>query len=362
MNPKDGKNRTVPRGIMTKTMQLILHLSNPAVKAFIAICLLVIGNGLVPNVCGASDDDNSDAAALDGLHLDQKIQQRAGLQITLLKPFQYAPEFSAYGNALPLQPLLDLRNRHMAALAQYESALARLALAQQNIDRTQYLQRNGIASQRALQEQQSQLRMEKAQTEALRLQIKAIYNEALLNWGQKLADLFLSADATRLTPYLSGQKTLLLITLSAGQTLADGIKRIAVSPSGERGKAHPAEFISIAPQTDAITQGESYFFATDYPTIRTGMRIAAWLPQQQSHESGVLIPASALIWHLGQAFVYLKTGAERFSRRRIAHFVNTPEGYFIRDTLAPGEKLVTVGAQMLLSEEFRGQIPDEDDD
>ena len=342
-------------------MQLILNLFSPRIKAFIVICLFVIGT-LVPDVSGASDDDNSDAAALDGLHLDQKIQQRAGLQITLLKSFQYTPEFLAYGNALAIQPLLDLRNRYRTSLAQNESAQASLALAQQNIDRTQYLQRSGIASKRALQEQQSQLRMEKAQIEAIRLQIKAIYDEALLNWGQKLTDLFLSADTTQLTPYLSGQKTLLLITLPAGQSLAGGIKSIVVSPSGDRSKGHPAEFISIAPQTDAIIQGESYFFAASHAAIRTGMRIAAWLPQQQSPEAGVLIPVSALIWHLGQAFVYLKTGEERFSRRRIAHFVNTPDGYFIRDTLAPGEKLVTTGAQMLLSEEFRAQIPDEDDD
>lgn len=346
---------------MTIQMNRIHTHPDPGIKTFIAISLLAIGS-LIPNVSGAGDDASQDETPLGSLYLDEKIQRRAGLQIAPLKPFQYTPEVSAYGNALALLPLLDLRNRYKSSQAQYESAQASLELAQQNIARTQHLQRSGIASKRTLQEQQSQLRMEKARTEALRLQIKTIYDEALLNWGQKLTDLFLPDDNSRLAPFLSGQKTLLLITLPPGQTLADGIESIVVSPSGDRSKAHPAEFISIAPQTDAMTQGESYFFATESTAIRTGMRLTAWLPRQQSPEAGVLIPASALIWHLGQAFVYLKTGEERFSRRRIADLVNTPEGYFVRGALAPGEELVTTGAQMLLSEEFRGQIPDEDDD
>jgi hypothetical protein len=37
-----------------------------------------------------------------------------------------------------------------------------------------------------------------------------------------------------------------------------------------------------------------------------------------------------------------------------------PEGYFIDKDLTAGEEIVITGGQMLLSEELRGQIPDED--
>ena len=37
-------------------------------------------------------------------------------------------------------------------------------------------------------------------------------------------------------------------------------------------------------------------------------------------------------------------------------------GWFVEDAVAPGEKLVVAGAQMLFAEEFRWQIRDEDDD
>jgi hypothetical protein len=39
-----------------------------------------------------------------------------------------------------------------------------------------------------------------------------------------------------------------------------------------------------------------------------------------------------------------------------------PNGYFISNELKPGEQLVLTGGQLLLSEEFRAQIPHEDND
>ncbi|MGZ8929171.1 MAG: hypothetical protein ACXW03_12005 [Methylobacter sp.] len=38
------------------------------------------------------------------------------------------------------------------------------------------------------------------------------------------------------------------------------------------------------------------------------------------------------------------------------------DGYFIPDAIKPGEQIVTKGAQILLSEELRSQIPGFDDD
>lgn len=64
---------------------------------------------------------------------------------------------------------------------------------------------------------------------------------------------------------------------------------------------------------------------------------------------------------MDQAFVYVKTAEEQFSRRPIEHYSPTAGGYFVASGLNAGEQLVVTGGQMLLSEEFRGQIPDEDD-
>ena len=65
---------------------------------------------------------------------------------------------------------------------------------------------------------------------------------------------------------------------------------------------------------------------------------------------------------MDQALVYVKTDGKTFSQRILEHYSASAGGYFITGTIKPGEQIVTKGAQMLLSEELRGQIPKEDDD
>jgi len=240
------------------------------------------------------------------------------------------------------------------------------------------LYREGATSKHSLQVQQAQWQTDKALLDASGVQGKAIIDEARLTWGKKLTDWALSADADQLSGFLSGKKALLHITLPVNKQLASEIQSIEVEASGNRSAAIKAELISAAPQTDASAQGESYFFQTDGRRdcsgqscgihtipgdnrIRTGMRVAAWIPEQGENQSGVVIPKSALIWHMDQAFVYIKTAEEQFSRRAIDHYSATAGGYFVGSGLSAGEQLVVTGGQMLLSEEFRGQIPDEDD-
>lgn len=311
---------------------------------------------------GRFETGHEDNDTPDTLTIDVATQARAGLKTLTLEPYSYHPELTAVGNAVALQPLLDLRTRYLTALTEHDNAEARLTLAKQNVERTRLLQRGGVVSGRSLQEQQSQWLSEQALNKGSRLQIDALRNEAVLNWGKAIADLFLNPDPKAIRPYLSGQKTLLLVALPTGSMPVDTFGEIKVSRHGDRNRAEPARFISPAPQSDVLTQGESYFFETEHSNIRAGMRITAFIPLRQSTERGVLIPSSAVIRHLGQSFVYVKSAQDRFRRIRIAKLTDTHTGYFVTEGLFPGQEVVETGAQMLLSEEFRGQIPDEDDD
>ncbi|MEF3074677.1 hypothetical protein V2P20_06545 [Methylobacter sp. Wu1] len=315
----------------------------------------------------ADDDDNriqpaQATAGQSAVVLSDEAQKLSGLESVTLAASNYRPEFAAYGKAVAIQPLLALRSQYLVALAEQKSAAAKFKLAEQSIKRQQDLYNNDIASKRSLQNQQSQWQTDKALLDASQFRIKAIYDEALINWGKELADWVLSPDAGKLAPFLSGRQSLLLITLPTNTHLTDDVKEIYIEPSGIRSKAVKATLISAAPQIDGAVQGESYFFQADSGRIRPGMRVAAWITQQDEDRAGVMIPKSALIWHLDQAFVYIKTDKDRFSRRPVTHFSATADGYFIGGGIGPGEELVTTGAQMLLSEEMRGQIPDEDDD
>jgi hypothetical protein len=91
------------------------------------------------------------------------------------------------------------------------------------------------------------------------------------------------------------------------------------------------------------------------------MSITAWLPSESDQQTGVIFPKSALIWSMDQAFVYLKIDDDKFTRRAVNNYAATTSGYFINHTLKPDEQIVTIGAEMLLSEELRSQMSDDDD-
>ncbi len=348
-------------------------------NAFLIVCIFILNVSL-----GFADDDDkpvakpTEPAGQGTVFLSAKSQSLSGLQTITLVPASHHAEFTAHGKAVNIQPLVELRHRYLVALTEHGGAAARFKQAEQNIQRQQDLFHEGATSKRNLQVQQAQWQTDKAQVDASSVQGKAIAAEARLNWGEKLTEWALATDSDKLSAFLSGQKTLLQITLPVNKQLANDISTIDVEATGNRSAASKAELISAAPQTDTTAQGESYFFQTDgsrncsrqscgihtIPNnnhIRTGMRVAAWIPEQGENQSGVIIPKSALVWHLDQAFVYIKTAEEQFSRRTIDQYSATSGGYFVGNGIKAGEQLVVTGGQMLLSEEFRGQIPDEDD-
>jgi hypothetical protein len=336
-----------------------------SIKTALAIlCLVVV------EICQPikADDDTKQAASEQYLtsqtvHIDGKVQTLSGIETLILEPADYQTEFTAYGNALNIQALINLHHRYQLTQNERSSANAKYLHSEQNINRQQSLFRNGVASKRSLQGQQLQLQVDKASADAAQVHGKALIDEALLTWGKELAGWAFSDRPDQLDGFISGQQTLLKITLPVNRHLADRIQTIYVEPSGDRSKAVKATLIGTAPQADNSIQGASYFFKTSDTTIKPGMRVAVWVPEQSNNQTGVIIPKSALIWHLDQSFVYIKRDEQTFSRHRIDQFTLLPNGYFIANgQLKPGERLVTTGGQLLLSEEFRVQIPDEDND
>jgi hypothetical protein len=73
------------------------------------------------------------------------------------------------------------------------------------------------------------------------------------------------------------------------------------------------------------------------------------------------VPTSAIVWHDGQPWVYREARDHGFVRVAVPAMPGAGSSLFVDSALTPGQRVVIRGAQTLLSEEFRQQIPDEDD-
>lgn len=285
--------------------------------------------------------------------IDPETQQLAGIVTATVQTTQQQPEAVAFGNIVSLEPLISLRQQYLASLAQHNSARARYSEANANLARTENLHQQDIVSSRRLQEQQALWHGEKAQLDTALYQQQALLGASQMTWGKTLTQWFTDPNSKAAAEFINHQAQLLLITLPATLQLTTPVASVMIDEHGNRQHAVPASLISAAPQIDPVTQGQRYFFKSQARTIPYGSHVTVWVPTG-SASNGVIIPSSAIVRHMGQNFVFIKTAANQFSRRPI------PESG--PSSVQAGEALVVTGAQTLLSQQLKNQIPDEDDD
>ncbi|MDD1621686.1 MAG: hypothetical protein LUQ11_09405 [Methylococcaceae bacterium] len=332
-------------------------------------CLILCLSSLSVKVIADDDDPpqstGGSAMTADGevtLNLAPKSQQLAGIKTQPLEAAQQQPEFTAFGTIVSLEPLLQLRQQYLAARAQQDGAKAKYNEAHLNLSRTRNLHDQDIVSTRRLQEQQAQWQADKASLDASGYQQQTILSTSRLEWGDTLTDWFIRAQGKTAEQFLNHGAQLLQVTLPANTHLNPDIRRIFIDEHGRRDTAIQATLISASPRIDPISQGERFFFKIEGRRIPFGTHVTAWIADDAGQTPGVIVPASALVWHLGQAFVFIKTADNHFSRRALPAYTPGSQGYFVTKSLRAGEEIVTTGAQTLLSQELKNLIPNEDKD
>lgn len=296
------------------------------------------------------------------LVLSPKRQQLGGLQTKPLAAFTSREDTLAYGRVLDIRPLLELRSRYRSAQSELAITEAALQVAQKNHDRLETLHRESIVATRELIQAESQLAADEARNLAAVRHIREVREDALQSFGETLFKLAVETESRLFQNLLNHAFVLVLVALPANQSLPGIKSAITLAPSGEQNKSRQARLLAPAPKTEESTQGETWFFETSADGLRTGMRLDAWIPHAGHALQGVLIPLSAVVWHEGQAWVYLKTSQDHFTRRVVKSYRERGEDWFVAEGFVPGQEAVVVGGQMLLSEEQRRIAPRGDDD
>ena len=296
------------------------------------------------------------------LSLSPARQRQGGLKTLALAGFSQARATPAYGHVLDISPLLDLRARYRSAQSELSIAEASTRLSQQNHERVSKLHAESIIATRDLLQAEAQLAADRARQDAAARHMREVREEALQSFGEELFKQAVEADSKLFDGLLKHALVLALVALPADLALPKTLRSVKLSPVGDSATARPARLVSAAPKTEESTQGETWFFVADAQGLRSGMRLDAWIPQQGAQAAGVLIPQSAVVWRDGQAWVYVKSGADGFARRPVGAHQTHGADWFVAAGFAPGEQVVAVGGQMLLSEEQRGQLPKEGDE
>lgn len=290
------------------------------------------------------------------VRLDPAALQRNGIETGSPSPAPFHQHVRAYASVLDLTKLTDLNNSYANAKAQLQTAQARLAASKAAFKRAQDLYRDQQnISQARLQAAEATFYEDEAALAAAKSQLRTLAATAQQAWGPVLGN-SLTDDTQMITRLIARRDFLLQVTLPSGVSLPSPPRTAAI----ETGKDSRATitFVSAATRTDPKIQGVSFFYiASGASDVLPGMNLLAFLPSGPV-VPGAIVPPGAIVWWQDRAWVYRRIGADSFTRTEVPTGLPTPGGGFIvKASALPGTAtIVTQGAQLLLSEEFRAQI------
>ena len=235
----------------------------------------------------------------------------------------------------------------MALAAELTVAQASRDVSQAELQRLKTLADQNNASERALQAAQSAATRDQAQVDSARLRL-------LASWGSSISD---CQDLPSFARSLAALETVLVqVDLPAGSSLAATPTGARLLTLSEDTQPIPAQWVGPAQTVDPFSQGRGFLFlVTPNPAhLAPGQALTGLLSLPGEAATGVALPREAILRHDGASWVYRQTADTKFLRQEVILDRPLPQAWFVREGLKPGDKVVSTGAQQLLSEELKG--------
>lgn len=293
------------------------------------------------------------------LTFDPQAQRTNGIVVSVLKAARRSAETPAAATVLDLQPLLDLQSKYTAAETALAQARAAAQASQAESKRLEGLNRSaGNVSQKSIEAAQATASSDAAALAGAQQSLTALRASARLRWSATLAN-WIENGSPQFTALLAQRAYLLQVTATRPGGWSAPARATLQLPDG----AHlAAQRIAALPQVDPRLQAPAYLYLVRaHAGLGPGLNLPVSLPAGPL-ENGVIVPQNAVVWVQGGSWCYVETAPGKFTRTAVSTANPAPGGWFIAGTIAPGARVVTGGAQTLLSEEFRSQIQSEDDD
>lgn len=292
------------------------------------------------------------------IRLSPQTQAREGIRSAPVQQAARRAELRATAVLLPVNDLATLRNNYVAARTKWQTDQLALNTARTQEQRvTALYQQNQNMSLKAMQDAQAAYRTDQAQVQADEQQAELQLDSVRQRWGAAVTR-WVAANSPALGAVLA-QRSLLAQVIFPPDEVAQAPAQLSLSAPSHR--FIPATLVGPLPQVNPQIQGISFLYLVPSRSgIAVGMNLVAVVPVGRRVQ-GSLIPQDAVVWWQGKLWAYEQSSANTFTRQEVPTASPVAGGYFVPGQIfPPGTNIVTAGAQTLLSEEFRGNIQEED--
>ena len=143
---------------------------------------------------------------------------------------------------------------------------------------------------------------------------------------------------------------------------------IIIIPSISSTSEIKAKFLSRAPSVNQAIVGKNFFYLTPNNKLVINEKVSAFISSSDAKGNYLLVPNSSVVWSNGQPWAYIRIKENGNFVRRSLQGMREAEngsanGWIIKEGIINEEdEIVVNGAQLLLSEEFKYQIKNENED
>ena len=317
----------------------------PWVAALCAALLSIAACRQAPSAAQAPAEGAKDNAAAEapGVTLKPDELDRMGIRITPVMATQQAPESTGFALVLTreaiAQSIADL-NTAAAVERQSRAALARA----RSLAGTP-----GAPSVEAQEAAERQAAVDQAALLLAERRLSATYGRNA-PWKGNYGSPELAALA-------SGESKLTRVTFPLGALGSAVPAKLRLAHLGEsQSGSFGSDSVWSAP-ADASVPGKSFFALVKGSDASEGERLLARAPLGAA-AAGVVIPFAAVLISAEKYWCYIEEKPGVFARTEIDAGMPTDEGYFVRDGIAAGARVVTTSAGQLLARELGASAAD----
>ncbi len=326
--------------------------------------VLALGAALLcaSGAAGLADSDDAPPADAPAPHvavvrgattitLDARARRNAGIVTAPVAAATRLGGEAAYGTIVSAAALAPVAARLAGDAARRDSTAAAAEAARQDLRRARALYADAHnASAATVQAAMSTAAAADAARVAANADLAADMTAARQRWGGALLALMQGhGDAWR--GLMAGKLLLARLDLAADAPVAAAPAMLTARLAD--GAALRLRLVGQAGAADATLLGAGFYYLTAArPDTLPGMRLLARWPGGGAG-TAVRLPQAALVWLHGDAFVYVRTGPGTFVRTRVTPEQSDAADDYVARGVKPGASLVVIGAQLLLSEEFR---------
>ncbi|MBW4039444.1 MAG: hypothetical protein HIU91_11335 [Acidobacteria bacterium] len=292
------------------------------------------------------------------LTFDASAQRANGIVTKALLPTTQRAQGQATGVVVQLQPLLNLKASYNTPATELIRAQANARASSAEFKRLQLLnQDDKTASDKAVEAARAAAESDAALVQSAQQTIALLKGTTVLHWGPVVAG-WIESNSPQLDALLMQRMFLLQVTsTTAGPFVAPREATVKFAD----GAHATARFVSVLPQLDPRLQQPSLLYLiAPHSGLVPGINVSVFLPAGQE-QKGVVVPSSAVVWSQGTPWCYVEKSPNKFVRTPVATTEPNAQGWFVTTGISPGTRVVIVGAQTLLSEEFRSQIQADQD-